>query len=702
MQISPRHCKSKGHSVLGRASLPAKIAIAVVCAVLGLMLSVVGVYVASAISMWHQANRIIDSTNSLANSVLGCGGDTDISTASEELVDATRQLRDEFDSPKWTFVKEHTSYGNDITAVRTMLDSMGNLVDGPFTDLMDLSKQLDGFSMKNKTVDVSALMNTPKILDSAHKEINEEVAALDAVPETKIAKIGELVDMEKTGLQSVDSILKEYSNLVNVLPELLGEQGERTYLMAVYNPAELRSGGGMVGTYAPITADKGVVTIGDFDTTGGFTYGTDPFDDANVEEAAVFGDQVYRYPQTTTVNPNYQRAAVNFMHLWQAQKGNEKTDVAGVIMVDPVFLQSLVGATGAVTLNDGTVMNGENTLKFFLSELYLAHPKFEDQNEYVSAASKKIMNHVFSNLNGSTVSDVLKSLRETSKNGHFKLWMKDQNEFNALVDTNIINENAAGKLPDDVTTPVSGVYVTEAQPSKLDWYLETGVTVTKTCGDELQSAKWRISDAVDAPPRATSLAALATEELGDEYTVTFTAKNTLTEEQAKTLPKFVIGKKSPGSMQLRLILMAPYGGEISSVAYNQTEFVANGVVADHQFINLKLADLKPGETATIAYTVRVPKKAAHALNVVTTPIITAKGIFTGSGGKVTDKCVATPSAKASEESKTPATTGSSGSGSGSGSGSDSNSNDKAQDPMESVKDLKSRFTCPVDLKDLAE
>ncbi|PLS31794.1 chemotaxis protein [Bifidobacterium margollesii] len=712
MQAYPRHCKSKGHRILEQTSLPTRIAIGAASAILGLILSVVGVYVVSAISMWHEANRMIDSAESLANSALGCGGSTDIGTASKQLVASTRKLRDEFNSPKWTLVEKHTSYGNDIVAVRTMLDSMGSLVDGPFTDLIDLSNRLNGFSMQNKTVDVSALMDAPKILKNAHNDINTQVEALDAVPATRIGKLGQLVQMEKAGLKSVDSTINEYTNLVNALPDLLGEKGERTYLMAVYNPAELRSGGGMVGTVAEITANKGKVTIEDFNSTINFKYGTSPFDAQNVQEAAIFGDQVYRYPQTTTVNPNYQRAAVNLKNLWKAQKGNKNKDVAGVIAVDPVFLQSLVGATGSVTLDDGKVVDGTSTVRFFLKDLYVDHPDFNEQNQYVDEASKKIMNSIFSNLNSSTVSGVLKSLRETSQSGHFKMWMKTQSEFDALVDTNIINENAAGKLPDSDTDPVTGVYLTEAQPSKLDWYLQTETEVIRTCDDNYQSMQSRLTDKVDAWPRATSLAQVSSDDLGDEYTVTFTMKNTLTKDQVKKLPSFVVGEKSPGNMQLRVFLMAPKGGEITSVAYEKADFISNGTVENHQFMNIKMADLGPGESMTIAYTVRVPNTAKKSLNLVTTPIINETGIQTGSGGKVTDKCAAgkttpapAPSGSTSSAQSAPSSSSSSSAsasgGSASGSGSGSGSGSSGDDPLASMDELKSRFSCPVDIRAMA-
>ena len=39
-----------------------------------------------------------------------------------------------------------------------------------------------------------------------------------------------------SGLKSVDKMLNEYDELINLLPQLLGENGERTYLVAIYNP----------------------------------------------------------------------------------------------------------------------------------------------------------------------------------------------------------------------------------------------------------------------------------------------------------------------------------------------------------------------------------------------------------------------------------------------------------------------------------
>jgi hypothetical protein len=57
------------------------------------------------------------------------------------------------------------------------------------------------------------------------------------------------------------SSLDELDRLVPVLREVLGGNGTRTYLIEQVNPAELRAGGGFIGTYSLVRVDQGAVTL---------------------------------------------------------------------------------------------------------------------------------------------------------------------------------------------------------------------------------------------------------------------------------------------------------------------------------------------------------------------------------------------------------------------------------------------------------
>ena len=67
------------------------------------------------------------------------------------------------------------------------------------------------------------------------------------------------------------------------------------------------------------------------------------------------------------------------------------------------------------------------------------------------------MTHVFSGVGTSTLSPMLKALRQTSANGHFKLWMAQEEELAALVQTKVFDANVAGMIPGSVEQPKAGV-----------------------------------------------------------------------------------------------------------------------------------------------------------------------------------------------------------------------------------------------------
>lgn len=62
--------------------------------------------------------------------------------------------------------------------------------------------------------------------------------------------------------------MDEFQKFVPIIKEILGGNGPRTYLIEQVNPAELRPGGGLIGSYSVIRADNGSVKL----ITGGNAY----------------------------------------------------------------------------------------------------------------------------------------------------------------------------------------------------------------------------------------------------------------------------------------------------------------------------------------------------------------------------------------------------------------------------------------------
>ena len=65
----------------------------------------------------------------------------------------------------------------------------------------------------------------------------------------------------RQSINAAVSGLEELERLVPVLAELLGANGTRTYLLEQVNPAELRAGGGFIGTYSLLKAEHGTLKL---------------------------------------------------------------------------------------------------------------------------------------------------------------------------------------------------------------------------------------------------------------------------------------------------------------------------------------------------------------------------------------------------------------------------------------------------------
>ena len=108
------------------------------------------------------------------------------------------------------------------------------------------------------TVLVSAQPSLAGIKDDfARAKVSAEqvdISVLPSAQQTSFVKARNTIDTAIAGLD-------EFERLLPVLIEVLGGNGTRTYLIEQVNPAELRPGGGFIGTYSLITASQGTLSV---------------------------------------------------------------------------------------------------------------------------------------------------------------------------------------------------------------------------------------------------------------------------------------------------------------------------------------------------------------------------------------------------------------------------------------------------------
>ena len=107
------------------------------------------------------------------------------------------------------------------------------------------------------------------VLDEAEKGMasvrNDFNRAQAAAADVDVAILP--ISQQTTFLKARDSIaaalsgVDDFESLYPVIKEMLGGNGVRTYLVEQVNPAELRAGGGFIGTYSLIRADHGSLSV---------------------------------------------------------------------------------------------------------------------------------------------------------------------------------------------------------------------------------------------------------------------------------------------------------------------------------------------------------------------------------------------------------------------------------------------------------
>jgi Protein of unknown function (DUF4012) len=101
----------------------------------------------------------------------------------------------------------------------------------------------------------SSLVIVRKDLDAAQKAAAKvDIRILPAGQQASFLKAKGTIT---TALAAAD----EFARLVPVITEILGGNGARTYLIEQVNPAELRPGGGFIGTYSVLRADQGSLKL---------------------------------------------------------------------------------------------------------------------------------------------------------------------------------------------------------------------------------------------------------------------------------------------------------------------------------------------------------------------------------------------------------------------------------------------------------
>ncbi|MEG3614612.1 DUF4012 domain-containing protein [Isoptericola haloaureus] len=515
------------------------------------------------------------------------GGSLTDTPALAELQEQTGTAREATDGPLWRVAALLPVVGASVdaaTTVSAVLDQVAEVA------LPALATAGDAVARTGRdddgSIDLQPLAASAEDVGTARAVIADAHAELAGIDTTALQSqfVGPVTLLEDQ-LARLDELLGGAERAAALLPPMLGADEPRRYLLLGLNNAELRAGGGIVGSLTLLEADGGRVDVVRQASSGDVGPFAEPVVPLDPEVEAAYTTRVGRFVQDVTLTPDFPTSARIAAAMWEQDHG----PVDGVLATDPVALSRLLEVTGPVTVEvpadiadaigtERVEITAETVVDLLLRRAYDALDGEGADDFFAIVAST-----VFARLSTTDVSpvDALPALQHAAQSHRLLVWSAREDE-QALIDGTLLS----GGFSADRAADATGMFLDDTVLGKLSSHLETTVEHTgSVCTDE-----------------------------GRTDTVTLRLANTLDEERARDLPFYVagpVGAPDRGTMSLNLTAYGARDGDVPELTRDDDVVGGSSLVVQGRprvAVNVRLA---PGESTEVTMTTRAPAAVAR-------------------------------------------------------------------------------------------
>ena len=514
--------------------------------------------------------------------------------ATLKLDNTVRKLDRTLSSPVWKAVSHAPFAGKYVKSVNTLVsvaeDASDNILK-PALDVMDEYpleglKVGDGFSVST----INAYLN---LLEDIEPRIESMTTKMQTVklPLGKTEMLSEYTQM----LTKLTAAYKENGEYLPLFRAFLGDGSDKLYLLAAQNSAEIRASGGFPGSMGTIRIEDGVLTIDDFKTVYDMISVNPPTEAHITDTEYLLFSGSLDYARDACYIPDFERVG----EIWAlAYESKNDEHIDGVISLTPVIIQKVLAYTGAVTLSDGTELNGDNATQMLQKDLYYKYLssnssyKISNANDYVDSlfaeTAKIVMGKLVDDFDINRIADYSKIFTDGGKDRTILMWMEDE-----TAESYVKAAGCSGALNDDSSNPEAGVFFSGANGSKMGW---------------LVSHDTQIGDVT------------VNDDGSRTYDVTVTVSNDITRDDMYRAGNYIIGNYN-GQVESYLHLFAPAGGTISdfetsnSMTMNMDEYHGLEVAYNVEFM------LAPSNPVTVTYKVTTAPGVSTPLKISQTPTL---------------------------------------------------------------------------------
>lgn len=495
------------------------------------------------------------------------------------------------DGPTWWVVERVPVFGDDAEAVATAAEVLDTLGEDGLPQLADAAELVAArsFNPRDHQFPLDTIASVRGPARESEAAFDEAAVELDGVAvESLSGPVAERYEDLRAIVLDARSTLGSAYRAAELMPSLLGAEGEREHLLVFTNNAELRSLGGLAGSISLVHAEDGEVDITAQEGTSKYGALDRPVVPLTPGEERVFGDALGQWFMNASMTPDVPRAALLARARWERELGGS---IDGVFFVDPVAVSYLLTATGPVDVPGYGPVSSLDVVQKVENEIYLGTTDRDQQEDYQNAVAEAVFD-AFAAGRGDPV-EVIRMLATGVAEGRIRM-----HSFVADEQAQITGTEIAGELSPRDTDAHVGIYLNDALESKMTYYLQYSTdVVVRSCSGYRQEIVGSVHITNTAP--ATGLPASVTGIFpGGRF----------------------YGEIEPGQQRVALYVSAPVGGRIDSLSLDERDF---DPVATQDYENRPVAQLvtvvDPGETQRVDFEMRTGPGQTGAVEVDVTP-----------------------------------------------------------------------------------
>ena len=391
-------------------------------------------------------------------------GDLDtLATVADEVAPHVQRAEALTGDPIWRATEVVPVLGPNLAAARVSSSQLDVLVNDLALPLMS---ELPHLGDGKGGIDVATLQKVAKTLqgvDAALQAGTREFASLDL--DATIPAVGDGArQLQKINDQAA-TIVHDTAPFAKIAPGLLGAEKKRRILVIVQNNAELRTGGGISGSFVELTADDGHIALSKVASDAAFPPSEKPVAEVPESTTTLYGDVVGRYIQNTTSPADFSVTAELASAWWHRYMG-ATPDL--VISIDPFVLKAIIKATGPIDAG-GVTLTAANAIKNILVTPYVTMER-DQQDIYFAEIAKAVFEGATAGSTNPAAFAV--TLKKPLVEGRISAWSRIPSEEAILGEGTLggpaARHHAAG---DDAYA----VYLSDATGGKIDRFLSTTI-----------------------------------------------------------------------------------------------------------------------------------------------------------------------------------------------------------------------------------